>query len=348
MNRQITRWALLASLLLAPNWIATGAKAQPTTDARDYEGAGSAPNNTFWVHNYLRHQTTTQKRNLTTNLAIFRAGYLLKFGKLAFVPFEAVLPVVDADLKWYQSTTPNANPMLPPTTSFGTRRTATSGPGAGSIRQTGFSDLQFFPSLIYTHTEDEATRTHTYFGATFYTYIPIGTYSSNNAPLNIGENRWSLKPQIMVGQRFAKIFTVDAVANMVAYTDNKKFHPVTALPVGKLSQKSSFNAELHLAADIHPTMYVAASYYLSALGERTYSAAVPAGLPAPTAAAIGGALAATHINAESATVHTMRFSFGIHIEKQSLLLLQYQQDLSVGGDESNTRFAGIRFTHFIF
>lgn len=347
MTRPIARLALLATLLVAPSLLPTQALAQPTTDARDYEGAVSAPNNTKWIHTYLRHQTTTQKRNLTTNLSIFRAGYLLAFGNLKVVPFELVVPVVDADLKWYQSTTPSTTGGAP-TVSFGTRPTATSGPGAGSVRQTGIADIQFLPSVIYSITQNAAERTHTYMGFNLYTIIPVGNYSSGNAPLNIGENRWTIKPQAMVGQRFGKIFTTELVVNALFYTDNTNFHPVTALPVGTLSQKNSYNAEFHLGADIDPTMYISASYYLQELGEKTYTAQVPSAAPAAVQAALKAGLAATHINAEKATVHTVRLSWGIHIEKQSLLLLQYQQDVKVGGDESNTRYAGVRFTHFWF
>ena len=340
MTRPIARLALLATLLAAPSLLPTQALAQPTTDARDYEGAVSAPNNTLWIHQYIRHQTTTQKKNLTSNIAIFRAGWLLSFGNLKVVPFELVVPVVDADLKLYLS--PNTmDPTKGPTPSA--RATATSGPVAGSIRQTGISDIQFLPSVIYSITQNAAERTHTYMGFNLYTYIPVGNYASGNAPLNIGENRWTIKPQAMVGQRFGKIFTTELVVNALIYTDNKNFHAAGALPIGTLSQKPSYNAELHLAADIDPTMYISASYYLQELGEKTY--APPGSLPAATQAAL---VKGYGMNAEKATVHTMRLSWGIHIEKQSLLLLQYQQDLKTGGDESNTRYVGLRFTHFWF
>ena len=336
MLRLFARLLVLTVALSAPSLLTGRALAQPTTDARDYEGAVFAPNNTIWMHTYVRHQTTAQKKNLTTELAIFRAGYLLRFGKLVIVPLDIVVPVVDADLKWYQSTTPNADPAKPPSVSFGTRRTPTSGPGANSVRQTGVGDIQFLPSLVYSFTQNAADYTHTYMGAGFYTTIPVGSYSTSNAPLNLGENRWTFKPQVMVGQRFAKILTAEVVANMLAYTHNSSFHPVTALPVGTLSQKNSYNAELHLGMDVHPTMFLSASYYLQELGEKTYSAQVPSTAPAAVQAALKAGLAATHINAEKATVHTLRLSMGIHIEKQSLLLLQYQQDLKTSGDESNT------------
>lgn len=350
MTRPIARLALLATLLAAPSLLTTQALAQPTADARDYEGATTAPNGTTVAHLYMRHQTTTQKKNVTTNIAFFRGAYVMKFGNLTLVPFELVVPFADADLKWYQTTTPNADATKPATVSFGARPTSpsASGPGATSFRQTGIADLQFLPSIHYNIVENAAERTHTWMGANVYAYIPVGTYSARTAPLNIGENRWQIKPQIAVGQRFAKILTAELVLNTVIYMDNKSFTPIAPLPVGTMSQKSTYNAELHLAADVHETMFVSASYYLAALGEKTYTGTASTALPAAVQAGLNGAAAKAHVVAEKATVHTLRLSWGIHIEKQSLLLLQYQQDLKTAGDESNTRYVGIRFTHFWF
>ena len=337
MIRPFVRLAVLTTLLLAPSMLTTQALAQPTTDSRDYEGAVFAPNGTWSITTYLRHVTTTQKRNLTSNQTVFRAGYLIKFGNLAIAPFDILVPVVDADLKLYYS--PNADPTKPPTASA--RPTATSGPVAGSIRQTGIADCSFLPSLIYSITQNAANYTHTYMGAGLYTTLPIGNYASGNAPLNLGENRWTIKPQVMIGQRFATIFTTEIVANMLFYTDNQNYHAATALPVGTLSQKNSFNAEAHLGMDVHETMYVSASYYLQELGQKTYTP--PTSLPAATRAAI---IKGYGVAAEKATVQTLRLSWGIRIEKQSLLLLQYQADLKTGGEESNTRTAIVRFSHW--
>ena len=71
--------SLLAILLFALTAAVPQTHAQ-TTDARDYEGAGGAPNNTVVLLNYIRHTTTNDRRNLTTNLAIFRASWVKKFG----------------------------------------------------------------------------------------------------------------------------------------------------------------------------------------------------------------------------------------------------------------------------
>jgi Putative MetA-pathway of phenol degradation len=300
-----------------------GAKvhAQPTTDARDYEGAGGVPSGTMILLDYLRHQTTAGERNLTTNLNIFRATYVLRFGKFAFVPFDALLPVADADLKVY---TNPAMPTAPPT------QHPQGNPIAGSIRNTGFGDIQYLPAIIYDHVENKEKQTHTYAGFNLYLTLPTGNYASKNA-LNIGENRWTLKPQLALGQRFGKVFTLELVANMVFYSDNTNYK-VTSRTTGKASiqslrQEPTINAELHFGVDLAPHIYVSASYYAQRFGDQfivANNAEVEAG----------------------ATVHTMRFNWGVHIEKQTLLLLQLQQDLRAGGAFSNTRYVGMRVSHF--
>ncbi|MDB4988152.1 MAG: hypothetical protein JWN04_3330 [Myxococcaceae bacterium] len=323
---------LAASLLFATTFALTLASssfdsskalAQPTTDARDYEGAGAVPNKTLVVADYLRHQTTSQKKNLTQNIDIFRATYVLRAGSWAFVPFDAFLPVADADLKVYTNPTmPMAPPSLRPQ----------GNPIAGSIRTSGIGDLQYLPSVIYDHVERKEDNTHTYAGAQVYVTMPTGNYSSHNV-VNIGENRWSFKPQLALGQRFAKIFTAEAVVNMLFYTDNSNYHwtnPKTGKSsIESLRQDPTFNAEVHLAADLAPTMYVSASYYLQAYGEQF--------------------VASNHAELQAkATVHTMRFNWGIRVEKQTLILLQMQQDLKTAGEFSNSRFFGARVSHFFF
>jgi hypothetical protein len=300
----------------------SSAHAQPTTDARDYEGAGMVPNGTVVLLNYLRHQTTASKRNLTTNLDIFRAAYVLKFGKFAFVPFDAYLPVADADLKIY---TNPANPLSPPSLK------PQGVPIAGSVRNTGIGDLVYLPSAIYDHVENKENLTHTYAGLQLYVTMPTGNYASHNL-VNIGENRWSFKPQIMLGQRFAKIVTTEFVSNVVAYTDNKSYsvtNPLGQRSIQHLGQKVTFNCELHLAVDLAKSAYIATSYYFSSFGRQYITASD------------------TDVM-EKAKVHTMRFTWGIRLEPQTLLLLQVQQDLSAGGEYSNSRYFGGRISHFFF
>jgi hypothetical protein len=303
---------LLAILLVALTTATPQAHAQ-TTDARDYEGAGGAPNNTVILLNYLRHQTTMDRRNLTTNISIFRASWVLKFGNLAIVPIDVLLPVVDVDL----------------------RTGSKPGPGAAvfpaSIRTTGFGDLQYLPSIIYDVVEDKEQGTHTYFGANLYTIMPTGTYRTTT-PVNIGENHWGIKPQVAVGQRFARRWTIDLVANATIYTDNKNF-VVTDSATGTrtkftLQQDPTLGAEAHVAVDIDPTTYIAASYYATNLGKKQLSVGKETEAPA--------------------SVQTLRITWGWRIEKQMLLLVQLQQDLAATGEASRAHYVGFRASRFFF
>jgi hypothetical protein len=307
---------LLVCLLVALTTAAPKAHAQ-TTDARDYEGAGGAPNNTLILLNYLRHQTTNDRRNLTTNISIFRASWVLKFGNLAIVPIDILLPVVDADLRV---------PAAPG-----------SAVNTASIRTTGFGDLQFLPSIIYDVVEDKEINTHTYFGANIYTIMPTGTYRSTT-PVNIGENRWGIKPQVAIGQRFAKAFTFDLVGNMTIFTDNTEFivpgraasMGMAAVPPSRqtLRQDPTFSGEAHLGLDVDPTTYLAVSYYATNIGKRSLAIGPEVEPPA--------------------SIQTMRFTWGWRIEKQMLLLIQLQQDIAATGEASRNRYWGMRLSRFFY
>ncbi|MEY4509661.1 MAG: hypothetical protein RLZZ450_1783 [Pseudomonadota bacterium] len=306
---------LLVCLLVALTTAAPKANAQ--TDARDYEGAGGAPNNTLILLNYLRHQSTIDRRNLITNSSSFRASWVLKFGHLAVVPIDLFFSVADVDLRV---------PAAPG-----------SAVSSASIRTTGFSDLQYLPSIIYDVVEDKEINTHTYFGANLYTIMPIGTYRPN-APINISENRWGIKPQVAVGQRFAKAFTLDLIGNLTIFTDNTEFvvpgraaaGGMPAVPPSRqtLKQDPTWGGEAHLAVDVDPTTYLALSYYATNVGKR--SLAIGREVEPP------------------ASVQTLRFTWGWRIEKQMLLLVQLQQDVAATGEASKNRFWGMRLSRFFY
>jgi hypothetical protein len=307
---------LLVCLLVALTAAVPEARAQ-TTDARDYEGAGGAPNNTVILLNYLRHTTTNDRKNLTTNLSIFRASWVLKFGHLAIVPIDILLPVADADLR------------IP--------AAAGSAVNTASIRTTGFGDIQYLPSIIYDVVEDKEINTHTYMGANLYTIMPTGTYRTTT-PVNIGENRWAIKPQVAIGQRFAKAFTFDLVGNLTVFMDNTDYlvagraasmgMPAVAPSHQTLKQDPTWGGEAHIGVDVDPTTYVALSYYATNIGKRTRAAGTEVEAPA--------------------SIQTLRFTWGWRIEKQMLLLVQMQQDITATGEASRTRYWGMRLSRFFF
>ena len=239
---------------------------------------------------------------------IFRASYVLRFGNLAVVPFDALLPVVD--LSVYE-------PVAAP------------GIGSTTLHTSGLGDATYLPTIGYAVSEDEATKTHTYFAFTPYITAPTGNYDSTKL-VNLGDHRWRVQPQIAVGQRFLKALTFDLVGSLALYTDNSKFG--TAMGNVTMKQDPTFGLEAHLFADLSPTFYAGVSYYLSAIGQESIQAPM-----VPT----------TPID-QKVTVQTLRFTYGIRVEKNTGILLQYNQDIEASGGGSIGRFIGARITHALF
>jgi hypothetical protein len=205
------------------------------------------------------------------------------------------------------------------------------GPTATTIHTSGIGDLTYLPTIGYIIPEDETT--HTVIAATANITAPTGSYSST-APVNIGDNRWRIQPNIDVSQRFLKKLTVDLVGDLAFYTANTSFLLATPTGAGdvKMTQNQTFGLEAHVTADLSADMYVGLSYYFNAIGERDLSAAaLPAVIPL-----------------ESQTVQTVRFTYGIRVEKGTLLLLQYNQDIEESGNATISRFFGARLSHVAF
>jgi hypothetical protein len=205
---------------------------------------------------------------------------------------------------------------------------AAGSPISGStINTSGIYDLTYLPTIGYYVTEDEKSETHTYFAATVYVTAPTGNYDTAK-PVNFGENRWRVQPLLTVGQRFAKAFTFEVNGSAAIYTSNTKY--VTGMGLATMKQDPTFGFEAHLGADLGPTFFAGVSYYLAADGQRTLD---ESGAP---------------VVQKAQTTQTMRFTYGIKIEKFSTLLLQYNQDIEASGGATISRFLGARFSHSMF
>jgi len=287
------------SVMLSIPSVAHAQTANTQADARDYEVLNYLPNNTLALIGYGRHVSTSDSSSFSQDVGVLRASYILKFGNVAVVPFDATLPIVDVTV------------YVPNTV----------------LHTSGVGDVTYQPTVAYLATEDAESHTHTHIALTGYITAPTGSYDSSN-PVNIGDHRWRIQPQLAVGQRFLKALTLEASAGAVLYTNNT----ASFSPMGPFTEKQdvSIDAEAHFAADLSPTFFAAASYYVVASGALN---SVPAG-PSP-------------IRPEQ-TIQTLRFTYGIHIEKQSLLLIQYNQDIEESGGASIGRFIGVRFSHVLF
>ena len=285
--------------------VAQAQVANNQTDGRDYEALAYLPKDTLVALGYFREASTSDTQSFSQSQGIFRASYILKYGNLAIVPFDMLVPVVDATVY-----VPGA---------MGTTVLHTSGTG----------DLTYLPTIGHIISEDDESHTHTYVAATAYVTAPVGSYDSAR-PVNIGDNRWRIQPQVAVGQRFLKALTFDLVGSLALYTDNSKFG--TAMGNVTMKQDPTFGLEAHLFADLSPTFYAGVSYYLAAIGQESIQAPM-----VPT----------TPID-QKVTVQTTRFTFGIRVEKNTGILLQYNQDIEASGGGSIGRFIGARITHALF
>jgi hypothetical protein len=282
--------------------VAAGADVTTQTDARDYEALSYLPNNTLIPLMYVRDISSADSQNYSVATGVFRAAYILKFGNLSVVPVDFYLPMEDVTVY-----TP-----------------------AATIHTSGFADFTYVPSVGYTFTEDEATKTHSYIAASAYITMPTGGYNANQ-PVNTGDHRWSFQPQIAAGQRFMKFLTVEAVGNVTFHTANGDF-VVPTLGQQSLKAKPAWGLDSHLAADISPTFYFAFSYYLVANGRTYFDLQTPAGV-----------LDQTVTNEQ--TVQSVRFTLGVRIATPTLLLLQMNQDVAASGGGTISRFFGMRFSH---
>jgi hypothetical protein len=308
-------YALYALCLFALSFLPSTVFAD--SDVRDFEGLAYVPNNTVAMFGYFRHtssaDTEVKGGNFTSQeLGGIRATYILHYGGLAIVPFDASIFALDYTL--YE-------------------------PGAGALHGSGFTDPEYFPTIAYIVQEGApSSQMHTVFAFNPRVTIPVGTYDTNNL-INAGANRVTFKPQISIAQRFAKVFTAEIVGNIALHTKNSKFViPNPAAMMGgpavlntAMTQDSDIYIDAHLAADLSKTFFLGASYYYSHVGKQTLSD-----------------LPGTPVAAEAGSVSSLRFSLGIRVEKNTLIMLQVDQNFAASGSAAIDRFAGIRISHVFF
>jgi hypothetical protein len=236
---------LVGLLSFAPAADAQVANSQ--TDGRDYEALAYLPKDTMVALGYFREASTSDApQSFSQSEGIFRASYVLKYGNLAIVPFDALLPVVDATV--YVPV-----PMSPGLTT--------------TLHTSGIGDATYLPTIGYVIPENDTT--HTVLAATVYVSAPTGSYDPSRF-VNIGDNRWRVQPQVGVSQRFLKSLTFDLVGSLAFYTSNTK----SPFPGGyvTMTQNQTFGLEAHLTADLSPDFYLGTSYYLAAVGQRNVEA----------------------------------------------------------------------------
>jgi hypothetical protein len=319
---RLTVFALCLSAMIS------GRASAQSPDPRDYEVGYFVPSKTTIINTYLRHQTGTKNRNYTADAAVFRATYIVKFGNLVLTPFDALLPVVDQ-----RGFVPLSNALSPFNPAFSMLPSDLN----VTLHATGVGDLTFLPTIGHGFVQNAADHTHTWYALTTYITAPTGKYDPERL-LNVGSNRWTINPLLVLGQRFLRAVTLEAMANVAFYTDNDEYRvraPALAGQNLKLKQERSIGAALHLAIDLHPMFFVGTSYLITENGRRDFVV--------PTA---NGNV--TRGETASNTVQTFRLNFGLRVTPQTLVLFQWNEDVAGTPSAATGRFMGIRLSHAFF
>jgi hypothetical protein len=310
--KRLPLWLALLPLL----WTASVTRAD--SDARDIDGVAFAPNNTVVALGYFRHENSTEDLHVT-NTAIFRMLYLMRFGNLVIAPVDLAQGV--ADYTGYRPVGPILGAISPALANV---------PLNLSVSGAGFADLVYLPSFSYVIPQAGANHTIIQFNPRF--TLPTGNYDATK-PVNIGNHRFTFTPYIGIAQRFLQQLTVEAYGALAIHTSNSDFivpaSGMTPAVKTKSSQSPDFIFDAHLGYDMSRTFFVSASYYLLKDGN------IELGLPgSPTT--------------KEPTIQSLRFNFGIRIEKGTLVMLQFNQDIAASHGGEVSRWFGARISHVFF
>jgi hypothetical protein len=235
--KTIARCAVAALSLLL--FLPSGARGE--TDPRDY-ALILAKDHTNVFLTYARRQTSADVQNYVQNITLLRYLHVLKFGNLAVVPMDVVLPVVDAQV------------YIP------------TGTGTAMAYGAGVGDLVYLPTIGYAINQSE--KSSTYFGFSPYFHIPLGTYDDKRA-VNIGKHRWQFDEEVAIGQRFGGSFFVEALGAATFYTKNDDSLVAGTMTKISLRQSPTFTGTAHATANVSKEVWFGASYYYVATGKLT-------------------------------------------------------------------------------
>lgn len=274
-------------------------------DSRDYI---PAPPGTFLFCTYFRHITAntlynnghkvSSDFNLSENIGILRPVYYTQIGKSLYGsgPF-----------------TIDPQALIP----FGEAHLDGAAVGDKQFSDSGFAD----PVLLTTFWFVNAPEKKLWVGFTPYLTLPLGTYDRHKA-LNLGNNRWAIKPELGVVKGIGDKAYLDLIINGEFYTDNTNFG-AGANPV-KLEQDPLLGFEAHASYDITKQWFVSLDYYYNNGGETK--------------------IAGVSQNDEQSN-HGLGISFFWGIGDHNQLMLQYRDDFSVKSGPGTNTF-GVRWAYF--
>ena len=89
-------------------------------------------------------------------------------------------------------------------------------------------------------------------GASIQVFIPVGQYD-NERVLNLGTNRWALKPEFGVSKAWGR-WTMEGAAGVTFFGDNKRF-----FGANRRTQKPIYSAQAHAIYSLAPGIWIAAN-----------------------------------------------------------------------------------------
>jgi len=296
--KKLVSVALLALAVVLP-------KLSCAADSRDYI---PAPPGTFLFCTYFRHiagntlykagRKTSSDFNLTENIGILRPVYYTSIGNALYgsAPF-----------------TIDPQALIP----FGEAQLDGAAVGGAQLSNSGFAD----PVLLTTFWFVNAPEKKLWAGLTPYVTLPLGSYDRHHG-LNLGGNRWAVKPELGVVKGIGERGYLDLIVNGEFYTKNDDYgtgtDPVT------LEQDALLGIEAHASYDISKQWFVSLDYYLASGGETT--------------------VAGVKQNDRQEN-HALGLSFFWGIGSNNQLMLQYRDDFSVRSGPGTNTF-GVRWAYF--
>ena len=140
---------------------------------------------------------------------------------------------------------------------------------AGS--RNGFGDgriklgINLIGSPVLAPKDFQKFQEHTVLGVSVVISVPIGQYFSDKL-INIGSNRWGIKPEIGVSHREGRLF-YEGYAGVWFYTENNQYYNKTTL-----SQKPLFSFQAHMDYTFKHGKYVALNGGFASGGETSLNA----------------------------------------------------------------------------
>jgi hypothetical protein len=144
------------------------------------------------------------------------------------------------------------------------RVTGDVGEQARRIERSGLSDTRLRLSVLLagapamTPQQFAAARRRPIVGASLTVGAPTGQYSPQRF-INLGANRWSLKPEVALSYPLGEKWLVDSYAGLWLFSTNESFYPGTAVrtqtPIGALQMHISYSVSRKAWAAFDSTWY---------------------------------------------------------------------------------------------